>query len=135
MRVLAVDYGDERTGIAISDATGFITGRAFTITEWNPDKVSDRIASEAKECGAERIVLGYPKNMDGTVGPRGEKSEAFKKVLEEKTGLPVILWDERRTTVDADRILRESGKKGKNKRKVIDAVAASLILEGYLQTL
>ena len=135
MRVIAVDYGDARTGIAVSDITGFLVGRAYTVTEWNREKVIDAILSEVENSKAERIVLGYPKNMNGTIGPRGEKSEELKKLLEERTDIPVILWDERRTTVDADRILRESGKKGKNKRNIIDAVAASLILEGYLQTL
>jgi len=135
MRVIAVDYGDARTGIAVSDITGFLVGRAYTVTEWDREKVIDAILKEASDSKAERIVLGYPKNMNGTVGPRGEKSEELKKALEERTDIPVILWDERRTTVDADRILRESGKKGKNKRQIIDAVAASLILEGYLQTL
>jgi len=135
MRVLAVDYGDQRTGIAISDAMGFLVGRAFTIKEWNETRVVEAVIKEAKECGAERIVLGYPKNMDGTLGPRAEKCEHLKMLIEENCTIPVFLWDERRTTVDAHRILHQNGRKMKDHRKNVDAVAASLILEGYLQTL
>lgn len=135
MRVIAVDYGDARTGIAVSDAFGMITGRAWTVNEWDPQVVSDIIAKEVIDSGAERVVLGYPKNMDGTVGPRAEKCRDFKEVLEEKCHVPVVLWDERRTTVDAHRILSEAGKRGKKRKQTVDAVAASLILEGYLQTL
>ena len=135
MRVLAVDYGDQRTGIAVSDAMGFLVGRAWTVNEWNPERMADIIVEEAQSCGAERIVLGYPKNMDGTVGPRAEKCAEFKKLIESKCSIPVFLWDERRTTVDAHRILSENGRHGKKRKQTVDAVAASLILEGYLQTL
>lgn len=82
--------------------------------------------------GAERLVLGHPINMDGTRGPRSEKAQAMRQLLEETTGLPVVLWDERRTTIDAHQILFNSGKNAKKRKKVVDAVAASLILEGYL---
>ena len=82
--------------------------------------------------GAEELVLGYPKNMDGTLGPRAEKAEAMAALLKEATGLPVVLWDERRTTIDAHQILMTGGKNAKKRKKVVDAVAASLILEGYL---
>lgn len=135
MRVLAADYGDQRTGIAISDAMGILVGRAFTIKQWDENRVASAIIDEAKSEGVGTIVIGYPKNMDGTVGPRAEKCEGLKRLIEENCDIPVILWDERRTTVDAHRILRENGKKTKNHRDTVDAVAASLILEGYLQTL
>lgn len=135
MRVMAIDYGDARTGIAISDISGFLVGRAWTVNEWNAERLADTIAAEAKNCGAERIVVGYPKNMDGTLGPRAEKCSEFAELIKEKTGLQVILWDERRTTVDAHRILSENGKRSKKHKDTVDAVAASLILEGYLQTL
>ena len=135
MRVLAADYGDQRTGIAISDAMGILVGRAFTIKQWDENRVASAIIDEAKSEGVGTIVIGYPKNMDGTVGPRAEKCEGLKKLIEENCDIPVVLWDERRTTIDAHRILRENGKKTKNHRDTVDAVAASLILEGYLQTL
>lgn len=129
---MAVDYGDARTGIAVSDPTGMICGEAFTVEEWNPERLSLRIAEEARSRNVGTIVLGLPKNMDGSEGPRAEKSRAFKALLEKDSGLPVILWDERRTSVEAHAILHANGKKEKKHRKTVDAVAASLILEGYL---
>jgi len=135
VRVMAVDYGDARTGIAISDPFGMIAGEVFVIREWDAEKLAERIAEEAKTRGAERLVVGYPRNMNGTPGPRAEKSEAFSKLLEQVSGLPVALWDERRTTVDAHRILTEAGKHGQKRKNTVDAVAASLILEGYLASL
>ena len=135
MRVLAADYGDRRTGIAISDAMGVLTGRAFTIKQRDENLVAQAIIEEAENEGVRTIVIGYPKNMDGTVGPRAEKCEGLKRLIEENCDIPVVLWDERRTTVDAHRILRENGKKTKNHRDTVDAVAAGLILESYLMTL
>ena len=135
MRIMAVDLGDARTGIAVSDSFGMMTGDAWTVSEWDMAKISDIIAAEAKSRGVSRIVLGYPKNMDGSLGPRAEKSESFAAVLREKTGLEVILWDERRTTVDAHRILSDNNRRGKRRKETVDAVAASLILEGYLNSL
>lgn len=132
MRIMAIDYGDARTGIAVSDAGGFLVGDAWTIHEWNKDKLAEEIKREVSERKVERIVLGYPKNMDGTKGERAEKSEEFAQILREQTGLEVVLWDERRTTVDAHRILSDAGKRGKKRKAVVDAVAATLILEGYL---
>lgn len=129
---MAVDYGDARTGIAVSDPTGMICGEAFTVEEWNPERLSLRIAEEARSRNVGTIVLGLPKNMDGSEGPRAEKSRAFKALLEKDSGLPVVLWDERRTSVEAHAILHANGKKEKKHRKTVDAVAASLILEGYL---
>ncbi len=135
MRVMAIDYGDAHTGIAVSDPTGFLTGFTTVIDAYRPEAVADRVASLASEHGAETLVLGHPINMDGTRGPRAEKAEAFADLLRQRTGLPVVLWDERRTTVDAHNILLGSGKNGKKRKKVVDAVAASLILEGYLESL
>ena len=135
MRVMAIDFGDARTGIAVSDLMNMMTGDAFVITEWNPEVIADKIATEAKSRGVGTLVLGLPKNMDGTVGERAEKCLAFSEILKEKTGLPVVMWDERRTTVDAHRILHNNGKKMKNHKKNVDAVAASLILEGYLASI
>lgn len=132
MRVMAIDYGDARIGLAVSDLTGLICGEAWTMQEWNMERASVRIAEEAKQRGVGTLVLGLPKNMDGTEGPRAEKSRAFKELLEKDSGLPVVLWDERRSSVEAHAILHANGKKEKKHRQTVDAVAASLILEGYL---
>ena len=135
MRIMARDYGDARTGLAVSDPTGSIVGDAWTMEEWNAERAAGRIADEAKKRSVERLVLGLPKNMDGSEGPRAEKSRTFKTLLESVTGLPVTLWDERRSSVEAHAILHAVGKKEKTHRKTVDAVAASLILEGYLGSL
>ena len=132
MRIMAIDYGDAHTGIAISDPTGFLAGFTTVITAYRPEVVAGQVAVLAKEHGVEELVLGHPKNMDGTRGPRAEKAEAMAELLKEATGLPVVLWDERRTTIDAHQILMTGGKNAKKRKKVVDAVAASLILEGYL---
>ncbi len=132
MRIMAIDYGDAHTGIAISDPTGFLAGYTTTIDAYRPEVVADRIAALAEEHGVEELVLGYPKNMDGSVGPRAEKAVAMGELLKSVTSLPVTLWDERRTTIDAHQILMAGGKNAKKRKKVVDAVAASLILEGYL---
>ena len=132
MRIMAIDYGDAHTGIAISDPTGFLAGYTTVITAYRPEVVAEGIAKLVKDHGVEELVLGYPKNMDGTLGPRAEKAEHMKRLLEEMIGLPVVLWDERRTTIDAHQILMAGGKNAKKRKKVVDAVAASLILEGYL---
>lgn len=129
---MAIDYGDARTGIAVSDLTGTLCGDAFTIAEWNPERLAQRIADEVKTRQVGQLVLGLPKNMDGSEGARAEKSRAFGALLEQATGLPVRMWDERRTSVDAHRILHAGGKKMKQHKKQVDAVAASLILEAYL---
>ena len=132
MRIMAIDYGDAHTGIAIPDPTGFLAGFTTVIDAYRPEAVADRIAVLAKEHGVEELVLGHPINMDATRGPRSEKAQAMKALLEETTSLPVVLWDERRTTIDAHQILFNSGKNAKKRKKVVDAVAASLVLEGYL---
>ena len=135
MRIMAIDYGDARTGIAVSDLTNTLTGDAFVIPGHNPEQVAQAVAQEAVARSVGTLVLGFPKNMDGTLGPRAEKCRDFAALLESASGLPVILWDERRTTVDAHRILSANGKRTVRHRKTVDAVAASLILEGYLASL
>ena len=132
MRIMAIDYGDARTGVALSDATGFLAGRTFLIKSRKEDVVLEELTALAHQEGAQELVMGYPRNMDGTLGPRAEKYAAFAHRLEEATGLPVHLWDERRTTVDAHRILGDHGIRAKNRKDKVDAVAATLILEGYL---
>ena len=132
MKILAIDYGDARTGIAVSDPTGLMAGFTTVIHSHNPQFVAAEIARLAAAHGAEGLVMGYPRNMDGTEGPRAELYRAFAKQVEEAAGMEVVLWDERRTTVDAHRILTETGNRGKKRKEKVDAVAATLILEGYL---
>lgn len=132
MRILGIDYGDARTGLSVSDPSGFLAGSPSVIHEWNYDKLVDKLIQFIQSERIEEIALGHPKNMDGSAGERAQKCEALAKTLEERTGVPVILWDERRTTVEAHAILHESGKKSKAHKKNVDAVAASLILQGYL---
>ncbi len=135
MRIMAIDYGDARTGIAVSDMLGMIAGETFVITQWDPAVLADTIVREAKARNVEKLVLGLPRNMDGTEGPRAEKARALAAMLEERGAPPVVMWDERRTTVDAHRILRANGKKEKKHKATVDAVAAALILEGFLGTI
>ena len=132
MRIMAIDYGDQRIGLAVSDLRGMLCGEAWTLNEWDMERASRRIAEEAKARDVGTLVLGLPRNMDGSEGPRAEKSRAFRDLLLRDTGLPVVLWDERRSSIEAHAILHANGKKEKNHRKTVDAVAASLILEGYL---
>ena len=134
MRIMAIDYGDARIGLAVSDLLGTITGEAWTLNEWNMERAARTIAEECKNRDVAELVLGLPKNMDGTEGPRAEKSRQFAALLEADGAPRVILWDERRTSIDAHRILHDQGLKMKKHRQKVDAVAASLILEGYLGT-
>ncbi len=132
MRVMAIDYGDARTGVAVSDGLGLLAGYTTVIRSRNPEQVLEELAALAREREAGELVVGLPRNMDGTEGPRAELCRAFAGRLAERTGLPVTLWDERRTTVEAHQILHASGKRMKRHKQTVDAVAASLILEGYL---
>ena len=132
MRIMAIDFGDQRIGLAVSDLLGMLAGEAWTMEEWNMERAAKRIAEAAKQRDVGTLVLGLPKNMDGTEGPRAEKSRQFREMLIAETGMPVILWDERRSSIEAHAILHAGGKKEKKHRKTVDAVAASLILEGYL---
>lgn len=135
MRIMAIDYGDQRIGLAVSDLLGMLCGEAWTMNEWDMERASKRIAEEAAAREVGTLVLGLPKNMDGSEGVRAEKSREFKAMLERDSGLPVVLWDERRSSIEAHAILYAAGKKEKQHRKTVDAVAASLILEGYLGSL
>ena len=135
MRIMAIDYGDQRIGLAVSDLLGMLCGEAWTMNEWDMERASKRIAEEAAAREVGTLVLGLPKNMDGSEGVRAEKSRAFKAMLERDSGLTVVLWDERRSSIEAHAILHAAGKKEKQHRKTVDAVAASLILEGYLGSL
>lgn len=135
MRIMGVDYGDVRIGLAVSDEMNILVGEAWTLTERNANAAAEKIAAEVQSRKVERIVLGLPKNMDGSEGPRAEKCRDFAKLLEAATGLCPIMWDERRSSIEAHAILHANGRREKNHRKTVDAVAASLILEGYLGSL
>ena len=135
MRIMAIDYGDKRIGLAVSDLLGMLAGEAWTMEEWDMERAARRISGEAAAREVGTLVLGLPKNMDGTEGPRAEKSREFRELLIRDSGLPVVLWDERRSSIEAHAILHAGGKKEKKHRKTVDAVAASLILEGYLGSL
>ncbi|MBE6945942.1 MAG: Holliday junction resolvase RuvX [Ruminococcaceae bacterium] len=131
-RIMAIDYGDARTGIAISDLLCSLVGSTTVIHSHNPDKTAAEIARLVQENEVGELVMGYPKNMDGTEGPRAELYREFARKVEQEVGLEVHLWDERRTTVEAHRILSDHNYHGKKRKNTVDAVAASLILEGYL---
>lgn len=132
-RIMGIDYGDARTGVAISDLLCSIVGTTTVIHSRRMDKTLDMLCQLIRENGEiGQLVVGLPKNMDGTEGARAELCRNFARQLEERTSLPVALWDERRTTVEAHNILSEHNYHGKKRKDTVDAVAASLILEGYL---
>jgi len=135
MRIMAIDYGDVRTGISVSDATATLAGESWVLQAKSQKSAAQTIADEARAREVSVIVVGYPKNMDGTVGPRAEMSERLADHLRSLIEAEVVLWDERLTTMSAHRILSDSGKATKKHKKTIDAVAASLILESYLKSL
>ncbi len=132
MKIMGVDYGDARTGIALSDLLCSIVGSTTVIHSRNREKTLQEILRIAKENDVSEIAVGLPKNMDGTEGARAQLCREFAGQLEEASGLPVKLWDERRTTVEAHNILSQHNYHGKKRKDTVDAVAASLILEGYL---
>lgn len=131
-KIMGVDYGDARTGIAISDLLCSIVGSTTVIHSRRDEKTIAEIQKLIQDNSIGEIVVGLPKNMDGSEGPRAEVCRAFAEQLKEATGLPVAMWDERRTTVEAHNILSEHNYHGKKRKNTVDAVAASLILEGYL---
>lgn len=135
MKVMAIDYGDARTGVAVSDSLGWLTGFTTVIHSRNPEKTADELCALIPKHGVERLVMGFPRNMDGTEGPRADLYREFAALLQKKSGMEVILWDERRTTIEAHQILSEQNYHGKKRKNTVDAVAASLILEGYLAKL
>ena len=131
-KIMGVDYGDARTGIAISDLMCSIVGSTTVVPSRNREKAIADIVKLCRDNQVGQIVVGLPKNMDGTEGVRAELCREFAGLLEEATGLPVTMWDERRTTVEAHNILSQHNYHGKKRKNTVDAVAASLILEGYL---
>jgi len=137
MRIMAIDYGDARTGIAVSDMTLTLTGDAWVVHDKRMKHVAQVICDEVVTRDISCIVVGYPKNMDGSIGARAEKSEELVEILRSlcDDSIEIKLWDERMTTMSAHRVLTDVGKHGKKRKKTVDAVAASLILESYLSSL
>lgn len=133
-RIMGIDYGDARTGIAISDLLCSIVGYTCVVPSRNTDKALADIVKLANDHEVGEIVVGLPRNMNGTEGPRAELCREFAQRLEAQTGLKVTMWDERRTTVEAHNILSQHNYHGKKRKDTVDAVAASLILEGYLNS-
>ena len=131
-KIMGIDYGDARTGVALSDLLCTIVGSTTVIPSRNREKAIADIVRIAKENEVAEIVVGLPRNMDGTEGPRAELCREFAAQLEAATGLPIQMWDERRTTVEAHNILSDHNYHGQKRKNTVDAVAASLILEGYL---
>ena len=131
-RIMGIDYGDARTGIAISDLLCSIVGSTQVILSRNQEKAIADIVRLAKENDVGEIVVGLPRNMDGSEGARAQLCREFGDMVHEATGLPVVMWDERRTTVEAHNILSQHNYHGQKRKNTVDAVAASLILEGYL---
>ena len=133
--ILGIDYGDSRTGFAISDTSESLARTLETFPAKGMEKVKMRAIELTKEHGAEKIVLGFPKNMDGSVGDRGKKSKKLAHLLEEESGVPVILWDERLTTVSAHNLMNETNVRGKKRKDSVDKIAAAFILQSYLDSI
>ena len=135
MRIMGLDHGSKTIGVAVSDPMGLTAQGIETITREEENKLRKslrRIEELVEQYQVEEIVLGFPKNMNNTIGERAEKSLQLKEILERRLGLPVIMWDERLTTVEADRTLIEAGVRRENRKKYVDMIAAVFILQGYL---
>lgn len=134
MIILSVDYGDRRTGIAVCDKYEMLASPVCVITEWNQQVLAQKIVDIAAERNAEQIVIGLPKNMDGSKGFRADACEELGNVIVSLTEIPVVFWDERLTTVSAHRILNDNNVRGKKRKSVVDAVAAEIILQNYIDS-
>lgn len=132
--IMALDLGDARTGVAFSDATELLPGLAYSITEYRQERLLERLCQLIGEQKPRRVVVGLPSNMDGSQGPRAQAACQFAQALEQACGVETDLWDERMTSVMANRILSDAGKKRKKQRQRVDAVAATLILQSYLDS-
>ena len=138
MRVMGLDFGSKTVGVAVSDLLGITAQGVETIDRKEENKLRKTLAwieELVKEYDVEKIVLGFPKNMNNTIGERAEKTLEFKAMLERRIGIPVIMWDERLTTVEAERTLIESNVRRENRKKYVDKIAAIFILQGYLDSL
>ena len=132
MRTMAIDYGDQRIGLAVSDLLGMLAGEAWTMQEWDMERAAKRIAEEAKARDVGTLVLGLPKNMDGTEGASAQNARAVAQTLHALTGLPVEMQDERGTTITAHSFLNDTNTRGKKRKNVVDEVAATIILQNFL---
>lgn len=135
MKILSVDFGDSRTGYAVSDIMGFGANVLDAFKCKSINGVAEYTVKLAKEQGAEKIVLGFPKNMNGTLGPRAEKTQKLAEKLRELIDVPVILWDERLTTVSAHNLMNETNVRGKKRKESVDSISAAYILQGYLDSI
>lgn len=138
MRIMGLDFGSKTLGVAVSDPLGITAQPVEIIRRKSENKLRQtlaRLEELAEEYQVTRFVLGLPKNMNNTLGERAEKSLEFKQMLERRTGLPVVMWDERLTTVEANRALMEGNVRRENRGRYVDAVAAVLILQGYLDSI
>ena len=131
-RILAVDLGDVRTGIAVSDPLGMLANGVCTVRMTDKEKIAEMVVGYVKQYGATKIILGYPVNMNGSIGPRAENAAQFKEILARYTDVPVILYDERCTTMIAHTILSETNTRGKKRKNVVDTLSAEIILQNYL---
>ncbi len=134
MKIMAVDLGAVRTGLAISDETEFLASPIGTVTQRDRERLATYVAQTAKEQGAKEIVVGLPKNMDGSRGDSAHGAEEFAEQLRQRTALPVVLWDERLTTMSAIGFLNETNVRGKKRKEVVDTVSATIILQDYLDS-
>lgn len=132
MIIISVDYGDKRTGIAVCDKLEMLASPVCVITEWNQESLAKKVIDVATEKKAEQIVVGLPKNMDGSMGFRSEACQSLGSLIQSLTEIPVVYWDERLTTVSAHRILSDNNVRGKKRKNVVDAVAADIILQDYI---
>lgn len=133
MKIMAVDFGDSRTGLAVCDKTEYLASPLCVVEEKDFDNCILKVSALAKENDVEKIVVGYPVNMNGTIGERADKCKLFADMLAEKVDMPVEMWDERCTTVSAHNYLNQTNTRGKKRKAIIDAVAATIILESYLE--
>ncbi|MDD6033784.1 MAG: Holliday junction resolvase RuvX [Oscillospiraceae bacterium] len=132
MKIMAVDYGDARTGLAACDRTETLASPLGVIHERDFAATAQKVSFAVREYDVKMVVVGYPKNMNGTIGERAEKCERFANLLQNLVEVPVVLWDERSSTVEAHGYLNETNTRGKKRKEVVDAVAATIILESYL---
>lgn len=132
MKIMGVDFGDSRTGLAVCDKSEFLASPLTVVHEYNFDKCAEKVAEYAKSEKVELLVVGYPKNMNGTIGERAEKCQLFAQKLTDLSNIECVMWDERCTTVSAHNYLNETNVRGKKRKAVVDAVAATIILESYL---
>ena len=135
MKIMAVDFGDSRTGLAVCDKTEYLASPLCVVEEKDFDSCILKVSALAKENDVEKIVVGYPVNMNGTIGERADKCKLFADMLAEKVDIPVEMWDERCTTVSAHNYLNQTNTRGKKRKAIIDAVAATIILESYMEYL